>query len=106
MVLHDLHLRKEAPAQEKYNAAQQISYTAIILMGLGSIVTGLAVYKPAQLSWLAALFGGYPGARYVHFFLTIGYCAFFVVHVAQVAIAGWNNFRSMVIGYEAVTPHE
>ncbi len=106
VAMYDLHLRKEAPAQEKYNAAQQISYTAIVVMGIGSVLTGLAVYKPAQLSWLAALFGGYPGARYIHFFLTIGYCVFFVVHVAQVMLAGWNNFRSMIIGYELVDDHE
>ena len=106
VVLHDLHLRKEAPAQDKYNAAQQISYTAIIVMGIGSVLTGLAIYKPAQLSWLAMLFGGYQGARCIHFVLTIGYCVFFIVHVVQVTFAGWNNFRSMVIGYELVKEHE
>ena len=104
--LHDLHLRAEAPPQEKYNAAQQISYSGIIVMGIGSVVTGFAIYKPAQLSWLAALFGGYQGARYIHFLLTIGYCLFFIVHVVQVALAGWNNFRSMVVGYELVEEHE
>ncbi len=106
VVLHDLHLRAEPPTQEKYNAAQQISYTGIVVMGIGSVLTGLAIYKPAQLSWLAALFGGYRMARYIHFFLTIGYCLFFVVHVVQVALAGWNNFRSMVIGYELVKENE
>ncbi|MBV9158512.1 MAG: cytochrome b/b6 domain-containing protein [Acidobacteriaceae bacterium] len=106
VALCDLHLRDERPHQEKYNAAQQISYTGIIVMGIGSVLTGLAIYKPAQLSWLAALFGGYPGARLVHFLLTIGYCLFFLVHVIQVVIAGWNNFRSMIIGYELVEEHE
>lgn len=100
VVLYDLRLRKELPPQEKYNAAQQITYTAIVLMGIGSVITGLAIYKPMQLGWLAALFFGYEGARLVHFALTIGYLAFFVVHIAQVARAGWNNFRSMVIGWE------
>lgn len=100
VVLFDLGLRKELPPQEKYNAAQQITYTGIILMGIGSVVTGLAIYKPMQLSWLAALFFGYRGARLVHFALTMGYLAFFVVHLAQVVRAGWNNFRSMVIGWE------
>lgn len=98
--LHDLHLRRELPSQEKYNAAQQISYSAIVLMGAGSLVTGLAIYKPAQLAWLTALCGGYTFARLLHFSLTVGYVLFFVVHVLQVALAGWNNFRSMVIGYE------
>jgi thiosulfate reductase cytochrome b subunit len=27
---------------------------------------------------------------------------FFLVHVLQVVLAGWNNFRSMVTGYELV----
>src|SRR5581483_5247405 len=56
VALYDLHLRKEQPPQGKYNAAQQLSYTGIIVMGIGSVLTGLAIYKPAQLAWLAALF--------------------------------------------------
>jgi thiosulfate reductase cytochrome b subunit len=100
VLLHDLHWRKDLPTQEKYNAAQQIAYSGIVLMGAGSILTGLAIYKPAQLAWLTALCGGYATARLLHFALTIGYVAFFVIHVVQVVIAGWNNFRSMVIGYE------
>src|SRR5262249_36533682 len=100
VVLHDLHLRKEAPPQRKYNAAQRISYTAIIFMGLGSLLTGLAIYKPVQFGWLTFLFGGYPMARFFHFWLTVGYVVFFAVHIAQVIRTGWNNFRSMIIGYE------
>lgn len=100
VVLYDLRLRGDPPAQEKYNAAQQISYSAIVLMGIGSVLSGLAIYKPAQLAWLTLLFGGYQGARYVHFMLTVGYVLFFIVHVVQVILAGWNNFRGMVIGWE------
>src|SRR5882724_1437199 len=100
VLLHDLHLRKELPTQEKYNAAQQIAYSGIVVMGAGSILTGLAIYKPVQLAWLTALCGGYGTARVLHFTLTIGYVAFFVIHVVQVIIAGWNNFRGMIIGYE------
>jgi thiosulfate reductase cytochrome b subunit len=102
VVLHDLHIQRGVPAQHKYNAAQQISYCAIILMGFGSVLTGLAIYKPAQLAWLAACLGGYPMARGAHFVLTLGYLLFFAVHVVQVALAGWNNFRSMVTGYEVM----
>lgn len=104
--LHDLHLRKEVPAQDKYNAAQQIAYTAIIVMGAGSILTGLSIYKPVQFSWLTAVFGGYAIARLIHFLLTMGYVGFFVIHILQVVMAGWNNFRSMVIGYELVNDHD
>ncbi len=100
VTLHDLHLRKEAPPQRKYNAAQRISYTAIVIMGLGSLLTGLAIYKPVQFAWLTFLFGGYQMSRFFHFWITIGYVAFFIVHVAQVIKSGWNNFRAMIIGVE------
>jgi thiosulfate reductase cytochrome b subunit len=99
-MLFDLGLRKTMPPQDKYNAAQQLTYTAIVLMGAGSVLTGLAIYKPIQLAWLTALFGGYEFARLIHFALTMGYLAFFVVHIAQVVRAGWNNFQSMITGYE------
>ncbi|MCU1313173.1 MAG: thiosulfate reductase cytochrome b subunit (rane anchoring protein)-like protein [Acidobacteriaceae bacterium] len=102
VVLHDLHLRREMPTQGKYNAAQQIAYTLIVLAGAGSVITGLAIYKPVQLHWLTTLLGGYEMARWLHFWLTMGYVVFFVVHVAQVAIAGWNDFRAMVAGFELV----
>jgi thiosulfate reductase cytochrome b subunit len=102
VVLHDLHLRKTAPPQKKYNAAQKIAYTGIIIMGFGSIITGLAIYKPVQLWWLCELMGGYAFARILHFALTIGYSLFFVVHIVQVILAGWNNFRSVVTGFEVV----
>ena len=102
VVLHDAHLVKKLPPQGKYNDAQRIAYTAVILMGAGSVLSGLAIYKPLQLAWLTALFGGYEWARWEHFWLTIAFVIFFVVHVIQVAIAGWSNFRSMITGREIV----
>jgi thiosulfate reductase cytochrome b subunit len=100
VLLHDLHIRKAKPEQGKYNAAQRIAYSAIIIMGIGSIITGLAIYKPVQLYWLVWLCGGYTFARIFHFALTIGYVLFFVIHIIQVILAGWNNFRAMITGFE------
>ena len=100
VTLVDLHLRKGLPPQTKYNGAQRIAYSSVILMGLGSLVTGLAIYKPTSAHWLTTLLGGYEMARWLHFWLTMGFCAFFLVHVGQVILAGWNNFRAMVSGYE------
>ena len=100
VLLHDLRIRKEPLPPRKFNGAQQIAYTAIVLMGVGSLLTGFAIYRPVQLSWLTWMFGGYQSARFLHFLLTVGYVVFFVIHVAQVVRAGWNNFRAMVIGYE------
>lgn len=99
VTLAELGLR-EFPAQGKFNAAQRIVYTSVIVMGLGSLLTGLAIYKPVQLGWLARGLGGYRAARLEHYVLTMMYVAFFFVHVGQVVRAGWNNLRSMVSGYE------
>jgi thiosulfate reductase cytochrome b subunit len=96
----DLHLRKGLPEQTKYNGAQRIAYTSVILMGAGMLVTGLAIYKPTQLHWLTSLLGGYEMARWLHFWITMGFLGFFAVHVGQVVLAGWNNFRAMVSGRE------
>lgn len=100
VVLHDLGIRKEPLPPKKFNAAQQIAYTGVVFMGAGSLLTGLAIYKPVQLAWLNTLMGGYPSARYIHFLLTIGYVLFFGMHITQVVRAGWNNFQAMVTGHE------
>lgn len=100
VILHDLYIRKQPLPIKKFNGAQQLAYTSVVVMGLGSVLTGIAIYKPVQFSWLCALMGGYSFARILHFALTIGYCLFFVVHILQVIRAGWNNFRAMVAGFE------
>ena len=100
VTLYDLGLRKELPPQGKYNGAQRIAYTGIVVMGIGSLVTGVAIFRYVQFSWLTRLLGGYQAARIEHFLLTLGYCFFFVVHIVQVIKAGWNNARAMITGYE------
>ena len=100
VVLHDVRIKKQAPPQGKYNAAQRISYTIVLVMALILVVSGFAIYKPTQLHPLPVLFGGYQGARLIHFTMTIGLSGFFVVHVLQVIRSGWGNFRSMVTGYQ------
>ncbi len=102
VALHDARILKTKPPQGKYNDAQRIAYTSVIIMGVGSLLTGLAIYKPLQLAWLTAIFGGYQWARWLHFWLTVGFVAFFAVHVMQVIMAGWGNFRSMITGREIV----
>ncbi len=100
VLLHDLRIRKGLPPQKKYNAAQRIAYTVIIFLGFMMLVTGMAIYKPVQLNWLCNLLGGYAWARAEHFIITVIFCLFFLVHVIQVIMAGWNNFRGMVTGFE------
>ena len=98
VILHDLHLTKKVPQQKKYNAAQRSAYTVVIIMGLGSVLTGLSIYKPIQFQTLTSMLGGYEWARIEHFTLTILFSLFFLVHIIQVILAGWNNFQSMVTG--------
>ena len=100
VLLHDLKLRKEAPPQGKYNGLQQLSYAMILGMGALVVISGFAIFKPTQLAPLTAMFGGYEGARFVHFWTTIGFVGFFFIHILQVARAGFGNFWSMVTGYE------
>ncbi len=100
VILHDLKLYRKPLPPGKFNHAQRIAYTSVIVMGFGMVVTGLAIYKPAQLTWLVTLLGGYQTARLEHFLLTMLLLSFFFVHIAQVAKAGWNNFRAMITGYE------
>ena len=106
VLLHDLHLRRGgAPPQGRYNSVQQLSYLGVVAMGAGSLLTGLAIWKPVQLAGLLFLLGGYEAARLVHFALTVSYVVFLIVHVVQVARAGWGVFWSMVSGYGlAATP--
>jgi thiosulfate reductase cytochrome b subunit len=100
VVLYDLGINKGCPPQDKYNAAQRVIYTFVIVMGFGSILTGWAIFRPIQLSWLTAILGGYEAARFEHFTLTIGFILFFIVHILQVIKAGWKNFQSMITGFE------
>jgi thiosulfate reductase cytochrome b subunit len=106
VALHDAHIIKNKPPQGKYNDAQRIAYTGVILMGAASTLTGLAIYKPLQLAWLTALLGGYEWVRFEHFWLMVSFVLFFGVHVFQVAFAGWSNFRSMITGYDVVSAEE
>ena len=87
----------------KYNALQKFAYASMPVFGLLSVLTGWAIHKPAQLGWLAALFGGYDYARVWHFLLLWVFAAFVIPHVALVAADGWDTFRSMVVGWSMRT---
>jgi thiosulfate reductase cytochrome b subunit len=100
VLAHDIGLRKVAPPQGRYNAAQRLTYTIIVMLGGIALVTGFAIYKPIQLSLVVSMFGGYETARLIHFVCSISFIVFFVVHIIQVIRAGWGNFTSMLTGYE------
>ena len=86
MLAYYLRLRRVAPPIDFYNGLQRLAYSAIIVIALAEVLSGLAIYKPVQLWWLGSLFGGYDGARAVHL-LGLGLLALFTaVHLVMVAL--------------------
>ena len=53
--------------KRKNYAWHRLVYTAIIPVLLLAIITGIAMYKPAQFYWLAGLFGSWQTLRVIHF---------------------------------------
>ncbi|MGM4920739.1 cytochrome b/b6 domain-containing protein [Tardiphaga sp. 813_E8_N1_3] len=80
-----------------YNQVQKLLYTGIIAVGILIVLSGLAIWKPVQLQYLTALFGGYDTARYVHFFMMAAIVGFLVIHVALALIVP-KSLRAMIIG--------
>jgi thiosulfate reductase cytochrome b subunit len=80
-----------------YNAAQRAAYLALILALALLVLSGLAIWKPVQLQELAALMGGYEGARLLHFFCMAAVVLIVIVHVVMVALVP-RTFPSMITG--------
>jgi thiosulfate reductase cytochrome b subunit len=80
-----------------YNAAQRAAYLALIAALALLVASGLAIWKPVQLHWLAVLMGDYEGARYVHFFAMAAVVAIVIVHVVMVFVVP-RTFPSMITG--------
>ena len=59
MVKHYFFFGPKPAAREAYNPLQKQAYTTVIGLGVLSVLTGLAVWKPVQFSWLAWLMGGF-----------------------------------------------
>lgn len=81
----------------RYNYVQKLLYAGIIAVGVIIVLSGLSIWKPVQLQYLTALFGGYDIARYIHFFCMCAIVAFLVIHVA-LAILVPKSLRAMIIG--------
>jgi DMSO/TMAO reductase YedYZ molybdopterin-dependent catalytic subunit/thiosulfate reductase cytochrome b subunit len=85
-----------------YNALQQIAYFAtVFIMAPLAILTGMAM-SPALVNRFpkyTKIFGGRQGARSTHFLVLIGFICFIVIHVALVALTGFErNMNHIVLG--------
>jgi thiosulfate reductase cytochrome b subunit len=61
------------------------------------VLSGLSIWKPVQLQYLTALFGGYDTARYVHFFAMGSIVAFLAIHIT-LALVVPKSLRAMIVG--------
>ena len=100
MARHYFFFGPKPVATGQYNPLQKLAYTSTILFGALALLTGIVLYKPAQFSWLAFLFGGFHLTRLWHFAAMCGFLAFIPGHLIMVVLHGWANFYSMFSGWK------
>ena len=100
MARHYFFFGPKPPVTSQYNPLQKLAYTSTIGFGALSLLTGMVLYKPAQFSWLAFLFGGFHLTRIWHFAAMCGFLAFIPGHLIMVLLHGWANFYSMLSGWK------
>jgi thiosulfate reductase cytochrome b subunit len=80
-----------------YNGVQKVFYVGVIAALVLVVLSGLAIWKPAQLWWLTAVFGGFQGARLAHFLSMAVIVGFLAVHVVMALLVP-KTIRAMVLG--------
>ncbi len=96
-IVDSLHFELGHDDVTKYNAVQKLLYMGVIALGIGSVVSGLSIWKPIQFSGLLSLFGDFQNARLVHFLCMSGIVGFIVVHVV-LALLTPKTLVAMVSG--------
>ncbi|MDZ7629902.1 MAG: cytochrome b/b6 domain-containing protein [Gemmatimonadaceae bacterium] len=86
------------PVQGKHNALQKYAYSSMIVLGMVSVISGIAIWKPVSLGWLAAAMGGYHLARWWHFTAMLALGVLVVVHVVMVFAVDPYALRAMTTG--------
>jgi thiosulfate reductase cytochrome b subunit len=65
---HDLlDLQRSQNPGRRRLAAHRLVYSLLLILLACSLITGLAMYKPAQLWWISGLFGSWQTLRICHF---------------------------------------
>jgi len=80
-----------------YNAVQRLLYAGVIVAGVVIVLSGVSIWKPVQFQELAAVFGGYDAARFVHFFAMATIVGFLLVHVTLTVLVP-KSLRAMIVG--------
>jgi thiosulfate reductase cytochrome b subunit len=84
-----------------YNPVQRVLYVGIILVGILTLLSGLAIWKPIQFSELAGLFYDFQTARLVHFLCMSAIVLFLLVHVTLAMLVP-KSLVAMITGGPAV----
>jgi thiosulfate reductase cytochrome b subunit len=88
----------------EYNAVQKAAYLGVLVLVALMILSGLAIWKPVQTYPLELLFGGFQGARLVHFIVMAGIVLFLLVHVALTLLVP-RTLLAMVFGRATESRH-
>ncbi|MEJ0015499.1 MAG: cytochrome b/b6 domain-containing protein [Acetobacteraceae bacterium] len=89
----------------EYNAVQKMAYWGALAAVAVMILSGIAIWKPVQTYPLELLFGGFQGARLVHFLVMAGIVLFLVVHVMLTLIVP-RTLLAMVVGRATERRHD
>lgn len=104
MIGYYLRIVKVHPPDAKYNPLQKLAYTAVAVIALGTVASGIAIYWPVQFQWMTSVFGNYETARVWHFGCMALLVLFSAGHLFMVAFSGWSNFVSMITGWKRLAP--
>lgn len=99
-----LRLRLAHDDVSVYNPVQKLLYLSILCVLALIVLSGLAVWKPVQFQELTALFGGFQGARLVHFLCMSAIVGFILIHVS-LALLVPSTLLAMVTGRARVPAH-
>lgn len=87
-----------------YNVVQRVAYWGALGSVAMMLLSGIAIWKPVQTYPLEVLFGGFQGARIVHFVFMTAIVLFIVIHVALVILVP-KTFVAMTLGRATAVPH-
>ncbi len=88
----------------EYNAVQRVAYWTVLGALAMMLLSGLTLWKPVQTYPLEVLFGGFQGARIVHFGFMAVIAGFTLVHVVLVILVP-KTFVAMTLGRATAVPH-
>ena len=84
--------------KRKNYALHRLIYTIIIPVLLLAIISGLAMYKPAQFYWLSGLFGSWQTLRTIHFISVPVIILFTMVHsLLALTVGSTRLIKSMFL---------